>query len=413
MQSDKNIGKPALNLDTVGADIEKPTGPVGVRSLRELLERASHRAIDTQTVSEDPGISESNPFPFLGIVGQADMKLALLLNLINPVIGGVLLVGPRGTAKTTAARSLLDILPDIERSLCQYGCLPMDIETGGIDAVCPNCARKYGLAEPLSRTERAQMVELPLNARLEDVVGGIDERSSIHHRLRLKRGILAQADQNILYVDEVNLLPDEIVDAILDAAALGRYTVRRGPMSATYRANFTLIGSMNPEEGNLRPQMLDRFGLRVIVHGLNDPQERLDAYQRAVSHRNNPLKIISQYAEDTDLLRNEIIAARQNLPKVILPKEISNAGLDLIRALEIDSLRAEITMFEAARAHAAADNRTLVSLDDLQRVIPMSLRLRQSQFIRNYIEERMQEDQELMAQMKERLSSDAKNQANQ
>ena len=413
MQSDKKNGNPDLNLEPVGANIEKPTGPVGVRSLRELLERASHRAIDTQTVSEDPGIAESNPFPFLGIVGQTDMKLALLLNLINPVIGGVLLVGPRGTAKTTAARSLLDILPDIERSLCQYGCLPMDIETGGINAVCPNCARKYGLGEPLSRTERAQMVELPLNARLEDVVGGIDERSSIHHRLRLKHGILAQADQNILYVDEVNLLPDEIVDAILDAAALGRYTVRRGPMSATYRANFTLIGSMNPEEGNLRPQMLDRFGLRVIVCGLNDPQERLDAYQRAVSHRTNPLKIISQYVEDTDLLRNEIIAARQNLPHVTLPQEISKAGLDLIRAMGIDSLRAEITLFEAARAYAAADNRTLVSLEDLQKVIPMSLRLRQSQFIRNFIEERMQEDHKLIALMEEHLSPGAKKQENQ
>lgn len=408
MPSDDNSCELNLNLGLPGADIEKPTGPVGVRSLRELLDRASHRVIDTQAIGEDPGLAESNPYPFLALVGQADMKLALLLNLINPVVGGVLLVGPRGTAKTTAARSLLDILPNVERSLCQYGCLPKDVETGGMDAVCPSCAQKFGQGEPLARTESAQMVELPLNSRLEDVVGGIDERASLHHRLRLKRGILAQADQNILYVDEINLLPDEIMDAILDAAAMGKYTVRRGPMSATYRANFTLIGSMNPEEGNLRPQMLDRFGLRVIIRGLNDPQERLEAYQRAVSHRINPHKIIDQYAEDTELLRNEIAAARQILPTVTIPENVSKSGLELIKAIGIDSLRAEITMFEAARAYAAADNRTEVSLEDLLKVAPMALRLRQSKFIRQYIQDRLEEDKELAVLMNDHLYPERK-----
>ncbi|MDX9866097.1 MAG: ATP-binding protein [Anaerolineaceae bacterium] len=387
------------------SDPDKPTGPVGVRSLQELIERATHFAVSTPTTADDSGVAEIYAFPFLGIVSQDDMKLALLLNLINPIIGGVLLIGPRGTAKTTAARSLLDLLPDTERSLCQYGCLPHDIETGGMDAVCPECARKYGEGEPISQTEHAHLVELPLNARLEDVVGGIDDRASIHHRLRLKRGILAQADQNILYVDEVNLLPDEIVDAILDAAAMGRYTVRRGPMAATYRANFTLVGSMNPEEGNLRPQILDRFGLRVIVRGLDTPQDRQNAYLRAVSFRNNPLSLINQYRDATEQLRDEIIFARKRLSKVSVPEKIFNVGLSLIHDLKIDSLRAEITLFEAARAHAAADDRDEVTLEDLQRVAPLALRLRKSPYIESYLRERITEDQTVTEAMQAVLAN--------
>ena len=247
--------------------------------------------------------------------------------------------------------------------------------------------------------ERAHLVELPLNARLEDVIGGIDDRASIHHRLRLKRGILAQADQNVLYIDEVNLLPDEIVDAILDAAAMGIYTVRRGPMSATYRANFTLVGSMNPEEGNLRPQILDRFGLRVIVHGLDDPKDRLNAYQRAVAFRSNPLKLISQYKQATEQLRNEIIISRNRLSNVTIPEEISTAGLMLIHKLDSESLRAEITLFEAARAHAAADDRTEVDMEDIQRVAAMALRLRKSPFIGDYLHKRTSEDQNVTSMM--------------
>lgn len=390
------------------SDPDKPTAPVGVRSLQELIERATHFAINTQSTADDPGIAEAHAFPFLGLVAQEDMKLALLLNMINPIIGGVLLIGPRGTGKTTAARSLLDLLPDIERSICQYGCLPSDIENGGIDAVCPDCARKFGQDKPISQTERSHLVELPLNARLEDVVGGLDDRASIHQRLRLKRGILAQADKNILYVDEVNLLPDEIVDAILDAAAMGSYTVRRGPMSATYRANFTLVGSMNPEEGNLRPQILDRFGLRVIVSGLDAPQERQDAYQRAVAFRNNPLSLINQYREATEQLRDEIIYARTRLSKVNIPDEIFNVGLSLIHKLEIESLRAEITLFEGARAHAAADDREMVCIEDLQRVAPLALRLRKSPFIENYLVDRIAEDKTVTEAMQSILGRSGK-----
>ena len=211
------------------------------------------------------------------------MKLALLLSIINPGIGGVLLVGSRGTGKTTAVRSLLELLPGVTRSRCFYGCLPEDLETGGMDAVCPDCARRYAEGLPLTIEDQVRMVELPLNASLEDVVGGLDERALVHERLRLRRGILAHADQNVLYADEVNLLSDEIINAILDAAAQGMYTVRRGVISASYRSRFSLIGTMNPEEGRLRPQIMDRFGLRVIVRGLENPEARLEAYRRVSS----------------------------------------------------------------------------------------------------------------------------------
>src|SRR5512143_3425944 len=151
--------------------------PVGVRSLRELIERVAGRGLGPLGELGDAGVAEALPFPFLAIVGQLEMKLALLLALVNPAIGGVLLIGPRGAGKTTAVRSLVDLLPKAPRSLCYYGCTPEDIETGGIDAVCPDCAQKFAKGEPLTRIDRVRLVELPLNSHLEDVVGGIDERA--------------------------------------------------------------------------------------------------------------------------------------------------------------------------------------------------------------------------------------------
>src|SRR4029450_5512787 len=199
---------------------QEPKGRMAhpIRSLRELVDFVSGKSLPPLT-AEEGRVTEALPFPFLGIVGQHEMKLALLLGLINPNIGGILLIGPRGTAKTTAVRSLLDLLPQVERSTCFYGCLPEDIETGGIDAVCPDCARKYGEGQPLTAPDQVRLIELPLNAKIEDVVGGIDERAAIHERMRIRRGILAQADRNLLYIDEINLLGDDIIDSILDAAA--------------------------------------------------------------------------------------------------------------------------------------------------------------------------------------------------
>ena len=367
----------------------------GVRSLRELIDLVSGRSLGLTPPQEDSGLAESLPFPFLALVGQMEMKLALLLTIINPAIGGVLLIGPRGTGKTTAVRSLLDLLPDIKRSTCYYGCVEEDILGGGMDAVCPDCVKKYAEGIPLTKDDPVRLVELPNNAQLEDVIGSVDDRAGIHERHRLKRGILAQADQNVLYIDEANLLDDNIVDAILDAAANGKYHIKRGEIRASYNARFSLVGSMNPEEGEIRPQIMDRFGLRVIVRGLTEINERLEAYQRVRLYHNNPHLVIRQYQTDTALARQEIIHARKLLSEVELPDEIAQKGIQLIRYLGIDSLRAEMTLLESARAYAAADSKTRVTLDDIIKIAPMALRLRKSDLIKTYFTHRDREDDEL------------------
>lgn len=382
--------------DDIASQAEKL--PV-ISSLRELIDHVSGRGFLPATGEAESGIAEVVPFPFLALVNQKEMKLALLLGLVNPAISGVLLIGPRGTGKTTAVRSLVELLPHMERSICYYGCLPEDIESGGIDTVCPDCARKYAMGESLVKLDRVRLVELPLNARLEDVIGGIDERVAIHERLRLRRGILVNADQNLLYIDEVNLLADDVVDAILDAAAQGNYTVRRGVVSATYRSRFVLIGSMNPEEGQLRPQILDRFGLRVIVNSLQDLSDRLEAYRRAQAYKRNPRQTVAQYASDSALVCQDIQEARELLPRVELGDAVAKKGLELIHHLGIDSLRAEITLFEAARAHAAINGRMEVTSQDICQVGLMALRMRRSRFMNEYLARQGIEDEEIQEEL--------------
>ncbi len=404
--NESNLPDPLSQPLTAASQPEpiRSEGEPPVRSLRELIDRVTGRGFRLAQAEEESGLAEVLPFPFLGLVNQREMKLALVLALINPAVGGVLLIGPRGTGKTTAVRGLVNLLPEVPRSLCYYGCLPEDIESGGIDAVCPECAQKYARGEPLAKMDRVRLVELPLNARLEDVVGGLDERAALHHKMRIRRGLLAQADRNVLYVDEVNLLDDDVVDALLDAAAQGSYTVRRGAVSATYWSRFILVGSMNPEEGELRPQIQDRFGLRVIVRGLEDLQERLEAYRRVKAYKTNPRQVVAAYAEETAIAQEEIQTARQNLPNVVLPDAVAHLGLDLIRRMQIDSLRAEITLFEAARAYAAADGRLEVVPDDLRLVAPMSLRLRHSRFMQDYILHQQNEEAKLETIVNEVLS---------
>ena len=371
---------------------DQPANPF--RNLRELVDYVAGKSLPP-LAPEEGRVTEPLPFPFLGIVGQQEMKLALLLGLINPNIGGILLIGPRGTAKTTAVRSLLGLLPQVERSTCFYGCTPEDIEIGGLDAVCPDCARKFAEGQPLTASDKVRLIELPLNARIDDVVGTIDERAALHERMRVRRGILAQADLNLLYIDEINLLGDDIIDSILDAAAQGSYTVRRGPVVATYRSRFVLIGSMNPEEGRLRPQILDRFGLRVIVRGLESSEERLEAYRRVQAYLNNPRRMIGQFAEEMEAAASEIRIARERVRRVVIPDRVANPAIELVQRMGIDSLRAEITWFESARAYAAADGREEVNAEDLAAVAPMALRLRRSQFMNEFFKGQISEEKEL------------------
>jgi magnesium chelatase subunit I len=365
--------------------------------LLDILRQASAAKI-TDLPDADMGRAETEPFPFLAIVGQVEMKLALTLSLINPEVGGVLLIGPRGTAKTTAVRSLTDLLPTVKHSLCVNGCTEEMIEQLGMDGVCLECATKFGHGEALTAVDKVRIFELPLNARLDDVVGGINERVALEqNRVRLERGILGHADRHILYIDEVNLLDDAITDAILDAAAQGHYTVRRGPLKMTYNARLMLIGSMNPEEGRLRPQLMDRFGLRAVVRGLDDPALRYQAYERAMAYKHRPELFAASFAEGTLALAEEIQQARDRLPQVTVSDAARELGLKLVRQLAIDSNRAEITLFEAARAHAAADERHETLPEDVQAVALLALRQRQSPQLARFFADQEEEDAVLTA----------------
>jgi magnesium chelatase subunit I len=363
--------------------------------LLKILSRSGARGVLAEEAA-DLGLAEHRPYPFLAIVGQYEMRIALMLAVINPAIGGVLLIGPRGTGKTTAVRSLTGILPEVEVSDCDEGALPEDLTTEAARLLYPDCYEKYHNGQSISHFEPVKLVELPLNARLEDVVGGINERIAVQQqKVRVERGILARADNNLLYIDEVNLLDDQIVDAILDAAAQGSYTVRRGAMSGTYRARFVLIGSMNPEEGRLRPQILDRFGLRVNVRGLMTKEERLEIYRRNYEYRRNASAFVRQWDHATAITREEINLARELLKETRLSDDVIDIGLSLIQDLDIDSHRAEFTMFEAARAHAAADGRDVADLRDIRAVAPMALRQRRSEFMVNFSRNQQEEDEQI------------------
>jgi len=237
-----------------------------------------------------------------------------------------------------------------------------------------------------------------LNAALGDVVGGINERLALEQRrLRLERGILAFADGNVLYIDEVNLLDDAVTDAILDAASQGFYTVRRGPLNLKYRSQFILIGSMNPEEGNLRPQIMDRFGLRAVVRGLTDREMRYSAYEQAIAYRYDPDGLSAHYAGETLILAEELEAARSRLSSVTITSEARKSGLGIIQKLKIESGRAEITLFESARAYAVADERLEVRREDINIVALMALRLRRSKGMARFLQDQEQYDQQLQS----------------
>ncbi|HUS15705.1 MAG TPA: ATP-binding protein [Chloroflexia bacterium] len=336
-------------------------------------------------------------YPFTALVGQDEVKDALILAAVNPRVQGVLLIGSKGTGKTTAVRGLADLLPTITHSLCPYGCdARWALEAP--DRLCPDCTRKLAAGEPISFTAPQAVIELPLNATLDDVVGGANARLSLEQQqLRFDPGILAHAHQNILYIDEINLVGPDVLDAILDAAATGYCVVRRGRLAASYPARFVLIGSMNPEEGTLRPQINDRIGLRVVVGAVTDMAERLAIARRVHTFQDDPEGFAGQYASRTAAAAASIAVARAALPNVRLSLAAEETGIRLITRLGIESHRTEIVLFEAARAYAAIDERLQVTVADVLTVAPLALRRRRSQAAADFLAGQRTEEADIAA----------------
>jgi magnesium chelatase subunit I len=342
-------------------------------------------------------------YPLLALVGQEEMKTALILAAINPRVRGVLLLGPRGTGKTTAARGLVDLLPPGPQSSCPHGCEPR-LASISMEYVCADCAAKLERGEDITYLAPMHLVELPLNATMEDVIGGPNPRVALEQsRWQLQQGILYYAHRNVLYVDEINLLDEEIVNCILDAASRGYYVVRRGRLIGTFTSEFLLIGSMNPEEGALRPQLMDRLGLRVVVAPVQSPEQRLDVYERNRSFADDPVTFAAGYVEETMALADEIAKAKELLPEVTIPPQIAESAMKLINSLHIQSHRAEIVLLEASRARAAADGRKEVANADIAVVAPLALRQRRSDFMERFVKDSTKEDDRIAGGVKKVL----------
>src|SRR5437868_6160290 len=309
-------------------------------------------------------------FPFSAIVGQERMKMALCLNAVHPGVGGVLIRGERGTGKSTAVRALARLLPEQRVVVgCHFGCNPAEAEH-----LCVDCrVRLDGGENPLPETtRRMRVVELPINASEDRVVGTIDLEAALKEgSKRFEPGVLAEANRNILYVDEVNLLDDHIVDVLLDAAAMGVNTVEREGVSVSHPSRFILVGTMNPEEGELRPQLLDRFGLCVDVEGIRDLDQRVSIVEKRAHWESDPNGFYQQHAESEQDVRSHISEGIATFPEVDLPREILRLIAQISIALEVDGHRSDLVCARAAQAKAAYDTDDEVKVNHVSDVAEM------------------------------------------
>jgi magnesium chelatase subunit I len=318
---------------------------------------------------------ESRPvFPFTAIVGQEEMKLSLILNVIDPKIGGVMIMGDRGTGKSTTVRALVDLLPEIQVVLDDpFNSHPTDPELMSQE-VREKVQRKEEL--PVT-TKKISMVDLPLGATEDRVCGTIDIEKALTEGVKaFEPGLLAKANRGILYVDEVNLLDDHLVDVLLDSAASGWNTVEREGISISHPARFILVGSGNPEEGELRPQLLDRFGMHAQIGTVKDPYLRVQIVEQRAEFDESPLDFRQNYKESQDKLATKIIDARALLKTVEIDYEIRIKISQICSELNVDGLRGDIVTKRASKAIAAFEGRSKVEPEDVFRVIPLCLRHR-------------------------------------
>ncbi len=310
-------------------------------------------------------------FPFSAIVGQDDMKLSILLTAIDPTIGGVLVFGDRGTGKSTAVRALAALLPKMRVVTgCRYGCDP--------DAArCPNCLAAANGKARASALVGVPVVDLPLGATEDRVVGALDLERALSQGVKaFEPGLLARANRGYLYIDEVNLLEDHLVDLLIDVAASGENVVEREGLSVRHPARFVLIGSGNPEEGELRPQLLDRFGLSVEVKTPGTLEQRVEVVKRRDAFEQDPQAFTEHWKKEDDKVRKGIVAGRKRLAAVRIPDSARAFTAQLCMALGTDGLRGDLTLVRAARALAAWQGDTAVTQAHLERVAPPALRHR-------------------------------------
>ena len=319
-------------------------------------------------------------YPFTAIVGQDDMKLGLILNAIDPRIGGVLIRGEKGTAKSTAVRGLSDLLPEIE---IVTGC-PFNCDPDNLREMCRACQQAVEQGQALPRLHKKMtVVELPVSATEDRVVGSLDIQKALKEGIRaLHAGVLAEANRNILYIDEVNLLDDHVANVLLDAAAMGVNIIEREGVSMHHPARFILVGTMNPEEGELRPQLLDRFGLCVQVKGLMDKEDRAEVVTRREEFDKDPWAFATEYEGAQADLRDRIIKAREQLKDALISEERLDSVAEACANLGIETLRADIVVTKAAKALAALEGRIEVDDQDILKAMELALphRLRKKPF---------------------------------